>query len=84
MGMYLSLLDGCPYSSSIWMSAGIVHLVLYKSRWISFEVCLIIPDKMAMMFRFVRSVVFDIFQFLNMTCKSCMFPLPTILTLRDT
>ena len=39
---------------------------------------------MAMIFRFVRSVVFDIFWPLNMACKSCVFPLPMILVLRDT
>ena len=65
------------------MSVGIVHLALFKSRWVSLEVCLIILGKMAMMFRFVRSVVFDLFWSLNIACKSCMFPLPTILVLRD-
>jgi len=58
-------------------------LLSLKSRGVSFFIHFAIPPKLAMIFRFVRSIALDTLRSLNIAGHSCMSPLPAILALRD-
>ena len=59
-------------------------LLSLESREVSFFIHFAIPPKLAIIFRFVRSIALDTLGSLNIAGHSCVSPLPAILALRDT
>ena len=61
------------------MSEGIVHSAWFLT--ISLRVSLTIPCKLMVMFRHVRTIILNMFGFLDPICKCSMLLFPTILVL---
>ena len=59
-------------------------LFCFKSGWVYLEICLVAPYKVLIMFAFIRSITFDIFQTLSMAQESGVFSFPTIFALWNT
>ena len=55
----------------------------FKSRGVSFEICLITPHYLPIIFDLVKTVVFDLFRSIYIIYKSYIFSFPTILALQD-
>ena len=55
-----------------------------KTRRVCLLVCLAIPPEFMVVFRFVEAITLDALKTLDSARKSCMTPLPAILTLRYT
>jgi len=55
-----------------------------KSQRVCFFVSFATPSKLTMMFEFMRTIVFNIFDLLSSIQKDSMFPLPAILILENT
>ena len=56
----------------------------FESRRISFKVSLIIPHHLSVIFNFMKTIALLAFGIMYMAGKDSMFPLPTILILRNT
>ena len=55
----------------------------FETRRIHLEICFATLSELVMVFGLMQTIIFDILRFLEITCKCCVAPLPTIFALGD-